>query len=389
MPYSPLEQDEIYDALRERITGQTDKLTNFEEESLNYVLAYHGFAGYFSRYEHAVLAVQLSAWIEFAGGPIDEEDLIQLGIETSRVDLDLLNSFMDDSDLDALALRNGVTRDPGDYAEGEVLFLTTEEGVSVPAGVEVTTAQDRFGQQKVYETTEESREVSETTGVVAHVEAVEIGPEYNTGPGTIRNIPETPSGVRDVTNQEAITGGERPETNAELRTRAKSAITQQTGGGTRAGIQGGLVEMIDGVDSDNVFVNEHLNPDSRSPWVEITVDGGEDRLVQDAIESLRPVGIEHILNRPTEFLLEIDVTLEGSPVNLDRVESQIATYVSNIGLGEQVNRAQVISYIMNADDDISNITDLTLWTEQTGDIPQDLDLEPDEKVEIGAISIEV
>lgn len=387
MPYEPLDQDQIYDALQERIVGRTDKLTNFEEGTLNHTLAYEGFSGYFERYEHALLAVQLSGWLETAGGPVTEEDLIQLDLNLDRIDLDLLNAYMRDSDLDALALQNGVTRDPGDKAEGEVVFLTTDEDVTIPAGVRVTTQEDRFGTRKEYATTEETEPEPGTTGATAHVEALEVGPEYNTGPGTVRNIPSPPSGVRDVTNQTTITGGEAPETNDELRERAKEAITEQTGGGTTSGIEGGIVSMIDGVDADNVFIEEFT--DVSPTYVEVTVDGGEDRLVEDAIEHLRPTGIQHILNRPTEYILEVDVILSGSPINVERVESEIARYISELGLGENVNRAALITTIMNADNDIDNIDSLDLWTEETGTIEGDLELDPDEKVEAGAISIEV
>lgn len=397
MPYTPDSQENLFDALQERIEGRTDKLTHFEPGTLNHTLGHDVFAGHFEVYEHALLAMQLSGWINYAGGPVDEEDLVQLGISVDAVDLSLLNRYMNDTDLDALAAQNGVTRDPGDRAEGEALFLTTTDAVTVPAGTQVATPRDsvRFTdadapqQRRIYETTADATPDAGTTGAIAPIEAARIGPAYNVGPGSVSELIAPPAGVRDVTNQTAITGGELPETNAELRTRAKASTTQGSGGGTAEGITGGLVERVDGLDADDVFIQEYY-PDNSDNYVEVTVDGGDDSRVRPLVEDkdgLRPTGIRHILNRPTLYYVEITATLTGAPIDIDRVESEVNRYMSERGIGENVNRATLITAIVNADDDISNITDLELRTDQTGAIEGDLVIDPDEKAVTGSITV--
>lgn len=390
MPYEPASQDEIFESLKNRTLGRSEKLTHFKPNTLNHTLGYHAFAGYFTYFEHALLAVQLGGWIDTAGGPISREDLISKEIDPDRVDLPLLNSMMDDEDLDNLARQNGVVRDPGDYAEGVALFLTTDESTVVPAGTIVATGTDEFdGFQRRYRTTEEASPETGTTSVEVPIEAERIGPAYNIGAHSLTEITSRPAGVTEVTNPDAIVGGEPEETNAELRERAKSARTQMSGGGTAAGIEGGIVDMIEGVDEDGVFVNEFYNPPGdQANYVEVTVDGGDDDLVREAIDFLHSAGIEHILNRPTRYQVSVTAVLEGSPINIDYVESEISRYIANLGLGENVNRAQIIKSVMNADDDISNITELVVETERTGVIEGDLVLEPTEKADAGAINAE-
>lgn len=392
MPYSPDTQNEIFESVQERVIGRTEKLTHFEEGSLNHVLGYHAFAGYFSLYEHALLAMQFSAWIDTAGGPINEDDLIQRGLNPDRINLPLLNSYMDDEDLESLALQNSVERDPGDRAEGEVMFMTESDTTIVPANTRVTTSSGDFNERPYeYQTTEEVSPEEGTTGVAAPVEALEIGPEYNTGAGTVTEIPNPPAGVRDVYNPNPIVGGEPPETNDELRARAKASNTNQSGGGTAAGITGELVNQLEGVDADGVYIDEFFDPPSGSPYVEVTVDGGDDDRVEFLVEDkegLRPTGVRHIANRPTRYYVNITATLVGAPINVDRVESEISRYLAELGLGENVNRAQLIKFIMNADDDIENITALEMRTDETGLIEGDFEIGPAEKADAGTITAE-
>lgn len=388
MPYEPDTQQQIFESLKNRTLGRSEKLTHFEPRTLNHTLGYHGYAGYFEYFEHALLAIQLSGWIDTAGGPISREDLISKEMDPDAVDLPLLNSMMDDEDLDNLAMQNGVTRDPGDYAEGEVVFLTADEDTVVPAGTVVATETDAFdGFQRRYRTTEEVTPEPGTTEAIAPIEAEEIGPAYNVGAGTIRELPSRPPGVSNVINRESVVGGEPEETNAELRERAKSARTQMSGGGTVAGIEGGIVSMVEGVDEDGVYVDEFYNPPGdQANYVEVTVDGGEDDLVREAIDFLHSAGIEHILNRPDRYRVDVTAVLEGSPINVDYVESEISRYIAELGLGENVNRAQIIKSVMNADDDISNISELVVETDKTGVIEGDLVLEPTEKADAGSIN---
>jgi hypothetical protein len=97
------------------------------------------------------LSVQLSARIDYAGKTITEEDLENLDLDPDKVDLDLLNSFQSDADLDELAKRNGVFRDPGSFATGTVTFQTTSDSVTIPKGTVVGTQPDADGDYLAFE----------------------------------------------------------------------------------------------------------------------------------------------------------------------------------------------------------------------------------------------
>ncbi|GGM64146.1 putative phage protein gp47/JayE [Halarchaeum rubridurum] len=366
MPQAPQTQQQVYEAVRDRIRESDADITNFSPNSPERALTDDGFAGAFRALEHAKLAVQLSGWIAYAGGPITEDDLTDLGIDPDVVDLDLLNSLMEDADLDALAARNSVTRDPGTYATGTIQITTASETTTVDAGFRVTTDPP---DALAFETTADVTPDAGATTVTAPIQALARGADHNVGSGTIQTMPSPPPGVEGVTNPTATTGGENPETNAEFRERAQAAIVQNSGGGTTGGIEGGLASRFDGVDLGDVIVDEHRN--ASPPNADVIVNGGpSDSEVQAAIDELRPSAVEHTLVRPTLVTIDVDVDLAGTGVDTDAVEAAVTQYLAGLGLGEDVIRDKLIQNVMNADGDIDSIDSLTV-SDSSGTVSDD------------------
>ena len=397
MVFQPFTTDEIYENLRDRIIDRTEDLTNFSERSVNHTLTRYGYAEYWRLFEHGMLAVQLSGWVDYAGGPVDEEDLRAAGITRPEdVNLDLLNFFMDDSDLDALASQNGIERDPGSFARGEVLFSVSEEYTEVPAGTIVATEPDAANNVLRYETTRQVTASQGEGGVLAPIQAELRGPEYNVGSGIITELPESEAGVDSVTNLTATFGGENPEDNDALRIRVRNALTRNSGGGTVQGLTGAIEQEIDGVEEGDVLVDEVRSPDPASdprersaPYGNVVVNGGDEDDVRAAIERYRPSCIDHFLVRPTNYVTNIDIDVAGSSIDAARTESKIINHVSDLKLGDNLRQAVVFQLVLNTDDDIKNIRNVQITTDVSGEVVGDLLIAPDEIAVPGTIDVSV
>ena len=397
MVFQPFTTDEIYENLRDRIIDRTEELTNFSERSVNHTLARHGYAEYWRFFEHGILAIQLSGWVEFAGGPIDNDDLRTAGVtKPEKVDLDLLNFFMDDADLDALAAQNGIERDPGSLASGEVLFSVSTESTAVPAGTVVATEPDAANEALRYETTRRVVSADGEGGVLAPIEAEERGSEYNVGSGIVTELPESTAGVESVTNLEAIFGGEAPEDNDSLRVRVASALTRNSGGGTVHGLVGAIEQEIDGVEEGDVIIEEFRAPDPNTdprgrdaPYGEVIVNGGDESAIEAAIERYRPSCIDHFLVRPTTYTTDVTIEVAGSSIDVNRIETEIIQHISDLKLGDNLRRAKFYQIILNSDADIVNVTNIDLTTDVSGSVLGDLLIDPDEIAAPGTISVSV
>lgn len=388
MPVTPPTQNDIYTDIRDRVLESDADLTNWSPNSPEKALTDEGFASLLSVLWHATLAAQLSGWIAYAGGPITADDLNELGLtpvsEGGGVDVELLNSLMRDADLDAKAAQNSVTRDPGAFATGEIEITTTTDAVVVDEGFRVTTeARDPL----TFVTTEEVTPTAGSTTVTAPIEATERGSEYNVGSDTITVMPSPPQGVQGVTNPAATTGGEDAETNAELRERAQEAIVQNSGGGTTGGIEGGIVSAFDGVSTADVIVDEFK--DASPVYADVIVDGGpSDAEVQERIDELRPVAIQHTLVRPTQISIDITADVTGADVDATALESAVTEYIGELGISDDVIRDSIIATLMTEDPDVTGIDSLTV-SDSSGEVADDRAIGAREKAVPGAVSVTV
>jgi hypothetical protein len=244
----------IFDRLASTIANLSP-ISNFSANSPERAIV-GGISDELRERQHELLSVQLSARAQFAGKEIDEDDLRELDVDPEPVDLDLLNSFQSDQDLDLLVRRNGISRDPGSFATGEVVFQITADTAVIDTGVPVTTEPDGSGEVRRFETTESVSASAGDTQLTVAVEATERGTQSNVGVGQLTRLPSPPPFVSSVSNTTATSGGEDEETNAELRERFRQGIVGSSGGGTTSGVKSGLIEAVDGLDQGDVIIDE-------------------------------------------------------------------------------------------------------------------------------------
>jgi len=189
-----------------------------------------------------------------------------------------------------------------------------------------------------------------------------------------------------VSNPTATTGGENEESNAELRERTRNALVGSAGGGTTEGVESGLVEAFDGLDLEDVLIDES---ESAQPGFEAVVDGGpSDAALKDEIDVLQPVAIEGTLVRPTDVTIDVTVSVTGTGIDTTAIEDSVVDLISGLGLGGDVIRDQLIVAIMTADDGITGIDSLSTSANGSS-FTGDKTIGPRESPEPGTISVTV
>lgn len=355
MTYKPRSVDEIYQSVEEKLKGRISKLTNFTRRSFNYVWT-RAFANEFRDLEVRVLAAELSAFIEYTGGPVDEDDLRELGI--TDVDPEEVNQYLSDDFLDEYVKLVGIRRFEGARATGTVEIERASGTTNVPAGTIVTTTLDSTDEVVRFETTEDLPTGTNESTVVQGVgiQALEPGEQGNVPAGAIVRFEDPPVGVKRVINNADTSGGEDRESNEELRARAKDAIEGSSNGGTTAGIKGYIRENVEGVGQGDVVIDELF--DRVPPTVDVVVEGGTEQEIVDAIEFSRPTGVKHEFFRPEEIAVGYDSFVRGSSVRTSDVESVIEDFLLELGISENLYEDAIVQEVMNSDDSILNIDTL-------------------------------
>lgn len=380
MTNEPRTIDEVYDDMESNLRDKITLLTNFTRRSFNYVFS-RAFAREVRSLEVQSLAADLSGFVDYAGGPVSEEDLNSLGIE--NVDENEINNYMDDEYLDELVKLVGIRRYEGAESTGSVNIETqTTNQVKVPVGLKLTTTPETVGEKLIFEvapnegadnfvfqsgsdsyyTNESSPGVYEPQISNIQVKAVEVGPEYNVPSNSIIRFESPPVGVKGVNNPSATTGGENIETNDELRERAKKSVQGTSEGGTVEGIETYIQQNVDNVRQGDVEIEEFFynGVDDKRPFVDVIVDGGIDSEVNQAIEEARPVGIPHYLIRPQGIQLNVRADLVGTDINDTYVNTVIEEYLNEQGINDNLYKDQLIRNIMTSDNNIINIDLLDL-----------------------------
>lgn len=350
-------RQDIYEQIRDSLTGKITGLTNFTDRSFNYVWT-QAFSQEIKELQELALISELAGFIEYSGGPLTEDDLEDLGV-ADEITVERANELMKDEYLDEYVKIVGVSRDQGNKATGTVTFSTQSDSTTIPSGTRVTTEPDSTGNTIDFETTANADTSSgETQATDVPIEAVEVGEEYNVSSNEITRIVNPPNGVTGVNNPTSTTGGEGVETNDELRERAKNAVGGASEGGTAEGIKSYIKNNIDAVDEGDVIIDEFTDP--CPPFVDVIVDGGSDVEVTDAIEFSRPTGIEHNLVRPEVIEIGGDINLLGVDIDTGSVTDDVTDFLLGLGIGENLYSDQLIRQVMLSDDDIVNIDKLDL-----------------------------
>jgi uncharacterized phage protein gp47/JayE len=139
--------------------------------------------------------------------------------------------------------------------------------------------------------------------VTVPVQAVEPGPDSNVNARTVTIMPTPPTGIEGVFNEEPIAGGTLPESDTQLRERAKFHL-ERLGNATRNAIKFAVLE-VDGV--EGVEVLDHT-VDSSIPLGQIQVSyfGGNADEVRHVVEQTRAAGVL------AELLEIIEVLIAGT-----------------------------------------------------------------------------
>ncbi|HWS87648.1 MAG TPA: baseplate J/gp47 family protein [Pyrinomonadaceae bacterium] len=126
--------------------------------------------------------------------------------------------------------------------------------------------------------------------VTVAVEAVNPGPDGNVNAGAIKIMPDPPPGAEGVTNEAPTVGGAAPETDEQLRERAKHAL-ERGGNATLSAIKYAVLD-VDGVSGAEVI--DHGTDDS-IPLGQVRVRyHGDSRVrerVSQAVELTRAAGV--------------------------------------------------------------------------------------------------
>ena len=340
MTLSPRPRPDIFVSLRDSLQGRITKLTNFTDRSFNFVWN-DSFARELRDVEVQALAAQLSGYIEYAGGPILQSDLAELGLQDS-VSVEEINEYMQDEDLDELVKLVGVERSLGTRATGSVDFTTESGEVTIPEGTTISTQTRSAGDRVIFETTEPASTSSGATIVTdIEVQAVEPGADGNLPAGELRVLPNPPVGVIGVTNTSATEGGQDREPNRELRERAARAVEGSSEGGTVSGIRTFVEQNVEGVGVGDVFIDEFF--DEQPPFVDVIVSGGTEADARAAIDTARPAGIRHNLLRPQDIVIGISADVAASGLNESQKQQlvQEATetaeqFISDLAIGEEL-----------------------------------------------------
>ncbi len=139
--------------------------------------------------------------------------------------------------------------------------------------------------------------------VTVLVEAVAPGPDGNVNAGAIKIMPDPPAGAEGVTNEAPTSGGAAPETDDQLRERAKHAL-ERGGNATLSAIKYAVLD-VDGVSGAEVI--DHGADDS-IPLGQVRVRYHGDSRVREqvsrAVENARAAGVMVQLDEIVVVLVE-------------------------------------------------------------------------------------
>lgn len=391
-PIDPPSEDETQQSLQRQITNDTqgDVAGWFPQSSVEASVS--AFAGSVTTLYQFLVYTYLASTLRYAGKEITEEDIRTEGLDPAAVNLQLINSLQADSDLDAQAAEKGVTRDQGAYARGELEITFASNGESADAGLEVT-APDGDGGSLTYVTTEIAEAAENTPIVTVPIRAAVRGPDYNIGEERIGTIPKTSgvnASIQNVTNPNPIEGGEGPESNAELRERARghdledanlkrrviTALNNTEGGGgvTEADVL--PQEYPKGANDPDAQYNYsyfNLVIDYNGPTdADSLVDSDGDPVsggLQGLVDAERSFGIAGYYVAPDTYALDVtadvapaepsQTTATAADIAESKVSQAVTNYLSQQGLDDDLYTAQLEQEILNADPNIAYLPSVT------------------------------
>ena len=193
--------------------------------------------------------------------------------------------------LDLVTAIINVRRNLASRATGIVTFsreTAANRDYVIPDGTLVQTGS--LSNPKRFVTTESRVLADGTTSVTAPIRSRDGGIEYNVGTGTITVMPNPPTGIEFVTNDQETDGGTNREEDDELRSRARGSLSE--GSSATAGALLAAIQNLDGVRSTSIFINSSGIEDGGIPphSFELIVDGGNQLEIAQTILDTKAAG---------------------------------------------------------------------------------------------------
>lgn len=365
MPIDPRPSDSIFDSIESDLVNSINKLTNFVSGTFNSTFL-NAYSSQIREAEIKALAVQLSAYPEYAGKELTQDDLEDLGV--TSVEPAEVNEYVKQGDLDRLAELVGVTREDGVKATGTVTITVTDDQVTIPEGFPVATepsgATDslRFfcdvnesGSIESNSTDTVQPDTGDTT-VSVPVIAEFVGEQYNVGSGSITFLPSQLPGIVSVTNPFQMTGGVDVESTESLRERTKNAVFRNSGGGTREGVIGAVQRETEFNASLSIRENFERSPRVVEIIADVTAGSEREQTIKNIVDRVRPVGVKHRVISPTEINLRVITELQATDISRPEIVEVIEGYVDSISFGELFTESVLTSQLLSANNSIQSVT---------------------------------
>ncbi len=300
------------------------------------------------------ILIRLSAW--------DVGDVWQ---QAEEVYLSAFVSSAEGISLDRRCQNLGLMRHIATPARGIVTFVGAD-GTDILQGVDVQT-----GTGIVFRTIEAGT-IDSSGEVDVLVQAVESGAVGNVGVGSIYRLVSPISGVAEVRNEDATSGGRDTETDMEFRERYYRSIAKP-GGSSVLAVEGALLNLegvLDAKVRENVKITEDPITGLPPKCIAPIVWGGDDTEIAETLLQVKTGGIEcwgtsviktvtdtkgqdHIIafDRPETITINVSVELgmcdpRAFPVDgVDQVVAAILKYISDLGVGKSVIYTHIISSI--------------------------------------------
>ena len=329
------------------IQGRANKLVNFSQGSTLRAIV-EGFAGLFLWFQALVLQLLQAMRLSTASG----------------VDVDTFTADY----MPTIGTSNGVAspRLGAQFASGTVTFTRyTAAAVTrfIPVGATMTTNDGTNTQfQVVANLTYGTYSAvlggytlpSSVASIIVPVQALVAGASGNVVAGAISSITAPITGIDTVSNTSAFTNGANAESDAALKARFSAWILGLSRGdyfGLNAAIQG-VAATVQWTLTENYNFDGSYHPGS---FLVVTDDGSGNPSpafllsVTNAVNSVRPLGIQFTVFAPTVVLANVSMTLTTATgfthnVVVAQVAALIALNINNLGLGVSLPWSQLASW---------------------------------------------
>ncbi len=248
---------------------------------------------------------------------------------------------------------------------------TSYNQIIVPKGASVSTFSSTPEEARTFTTTEEGElSPTEEGRWEADVPVVcdQPGTRGNVLAGTITVMPQPVPGIEYVINKGDITNGVGTETDEELRERARHAL-EFAGRATVSSLES-AVGAVEGVRS---LLVEDM-PEDVPGIVAVIADGGDGEEIQAVIDETRAAGIKVEFSRPKRAYIDVSfiLTLKKSadaPGVLTEAEMAVRSYISFLGIGEDVLYSRVIDSALKVNQ-VIDVREVKLTAHKEGEIVQ-------------------